>query len=125
MKISIICHQCSSGGIGSFTLQTLQNDNVYRGTCAEGHNLLVVTQTLRHEMLFEIALNAIRDKYYREAVSSFAASAERFYEFAIRVFAKCNSMPADVMNAAWKQVSSQSERQFGAYVLLYAYHFHQ
>ena len=125
MNISIICPQCSSDGIASFFVETIRDDGLYTGKCPVGHDLLVGTQTLRHEMLFEIALNAIRDGYYREAVSSFTASAERFYEFAIRVFAKNDSVPADVMKDAWKQVSNQSERQFGAYVLLYTTHFQQ
>lgn len=125
MNINIICQQCASDGFVYFFVETISDDGLYTGKCPAGHNLLLATQTLRHEMLFEIALNAIRDRYYREAVSSFTASAERFYEFAIRVFAKSDSVPADVMKVAWKQVSNQSERQFGAYVLLYTSHFQQ
>lgn len=125
MKINIICPDCSSDGFASFFLEMIRDDGLYTGKCPNGHDLLIATQTLRHEMLFEIALNAIRDGYFREAISSFAASVERYYEFAIRVFARSNSVPADVMKDAWKQVSNQSERQFGAYVLLYACQFHQ
>lgn len=125
MKVKIICPQCSSGGESSFFLETIREDGLYTGKCPADHVLLVATQTLRHEMLFEIALNAIQDKYYREAVSSFAASAERFYEFAIRVFARSESVPAALMEKAWKLVDNQSERQYGAYVLLYALHFQQ
>jgi hypothetical protein len=125
MKINIICPQCSSNGFAKFFVETINEDGLYTGNCPHGHGLLVATQTLRHEMLFEIALNAIRDGYYREAISSFAASAERYYEFAIRVFARYALVSADVMKETWKQVSNQSERQFGGYVLLYTLHFHQ
>ncbi len=71
-------------------------------------------------MLFEIALNAISDEYYREAVSSFAASVERFFEFALRVILSKTKTPPSIVEAGWAKVASQSERQFGAYVFLYA-----
>jgi hypothetical protein len=74
-------------------------------------------------MLFEIALNAIVDGYHREAVSSFAASIERFFEFAIAVLASNRAVEPSVFDAAWKMVSSQSERQLGAYIFLYVIAF--
>ena len=69
-------------------MATIREGGLYTGKCPNGHDLLVTTQTLRHEMLFEIALNAIVDGYRREAISSFSAAVERFFEFAIRVLAK-------------------------------------
>jgi hypothetical protein len=88
-----------------------------------GHGLLVATQTLRHEMLFEIALNAIIDGYRREAISSFAAAVERFFEFAIGVLARNRGVPAHVFTNAWKVVAAQSERQLGAFTFLYTVSF--
>jgi hypothetical protein len=70
-------------------------------------------------MLFEIAVNAISDGYYREAVMSFAASMERYFEFAIRVIASA-TVPLTAIDNAWNIVSQQSERQLGAYVFVYA-----
>jgi hypothetical protein len=119
MKIRVVCPQCSSDGQARFFLESIRDDGLYTGKCPVGHDLLVATQTLRHEMLFEIALNAIRDGYFREAITSFTASAERFYEFAIRVFVKAANVSDDVFRIAWKVISAQSERQFGAYVFLY------
>jgi hypothetical protein len=115
MKINVICPDCSTGGIAKFTLQVLRDDSVYVGSCAQGHELVVVTQTLRHELLFEIALNAIRDGYYREAVASFAASTERFFEFAIRVMCRLHSIEPDLFARTWSLVQGSSERQLGAY----------
>jgi len=123
MNINIVCPECSSGGFASLFVETIRDDGFYTGKCPAGHDVLVATQTLRHEMLFEIGLNAIRDKYFREAVSSFAASAKRFYEFAIRVFGKCDLVPEDVIEGSWKAIATQSERQFGAYVWLYVSHY--
>jgi hypothetical protein len=125
MRINLICPTCAqaTGGVGNWFLETIRADGLYTGKCPNGHDLLIGTQTLPHEMLFEIALNAIIDGYNREAVSSFAASMERYYEFAIRVLASKSGVTADVFTKAWKTVSNQSERQLGAYVFLYLIEF--
>jgi hypothetical protein len=121
MKIDVVCFECSSevGGNAQCFVETIRDDGFYDVRCPKGHEVLVITQTLHHEMLFEIALNAIKDGYYREAVSSFAASAERFFEFGIRVLAKSQNIQAGTFKDAWKTISSQSERQLGAYIFLY------
>lgn len=116
------CAQAASG-VGTWFVDTIREDGLYKGKCPNGHDLLLATQTLPHEMLFEIALNAIIDGYNREAVSSFAASMERFFEFAIRVIGNKHSVPPNVLADAWKIVAKQSERQLGAYVLLYSLEF--
>src|SRR5271169_2454402 len=121
MRTNLVCPECAaaSGGFGTFFVETIRDDGLYTGKCPQGHDLLIATQTLRHEMLFEIALNAIVDGYHREAVSSFAASVERFFEFAIRVMASSQKVATGVYADAWKVLSKQSERQLGAYILLY------
>jgi hypothetical protein len=125
MRVSLICPTCAqaAGGVGTWFVDTIREDGLYTGKCPNGHDLLLATQTLPHEMLFEIALNAITDGYNREAVSSFAASMERFFEFAIRVIANKHAVPADALADMWKIVAKQSERQLGAYVLLYGIEF--
>lgn len=123
MKISIMCPQCSSNGQAQFHLEAIRDDGLYTGKCPVGHDLLIATQTLRYEMLFEIALNAILDGYYREAITSFTASIERFYEFTIRVLLNSTKVPNNVFKDAWKEISNQSERQFGAYVFLYVFRY--
>ena len=125
MRTNLICPECAkaTGGIGSFFIETIREDGLYTGKCPRRHDLLIATQTLRHEMLFEIALNAIIDRYHREAVSSFAASVERFFEFAVRVMSLNRKVSPEVFDAAWKTVSKQSERQLGGYVFLYVISF--
>jgi hypothetical protein len=127
VKINLTCSKCAAvnGGLATFFLETIQDDGLYAGACPEGHSLLIATQTLRHEMLFEIALNAIKDGYYREAVSSFAASVERYFEFAIRVISKKSEVSSKNFELAWKQVKSQSERQVGAYIFAYVMAFRE
>jgi hypothetical protein len=125
LKIKLICPECAktAGGIGAWFVETIREDGLYTGTCPLGHNLLLATQTLPYELLFEIALNAIADGYNREAVSSFAASLERFFEFANRVIAKKHGVHQGSFANAWKAVSRQSERQLGAYVFVWLIEF--
>lgn len=125
MRINISCPQCAqaAGGFAVFHVDEIREDGLYTGKCPRGHDLLVATQTLRHEMLFEIALNAIVDGYRREAISSFAAAIERFFEFAIGVLAQNRGVSAPVFAAAWKAVAVQSERQLGAFTFLYTVSF--
>jgi len=125
MRINISCPRCAQAarGFAVFHLETIRDDGLYSGKCPQGHDLLVATQTLRHEMLFEIALNAIVDRYRREAISSFAAATERFFEFAIGVLARNRGVSAPVFAAAWKVIAAQSERQLGAYTFLYSVSF--
>jgi hypothetical protein len=120
-----MCPECAkaTGGIGTWLVETIREDGLYTGKCPQGHNLLFATQTLPHELLFEIALNAIADGYNREAVSSFTASMERFFEFAIRVIAKKHGVPDASFADAWTAVSKQSERQLGAYIFMYLVDF--
>jgi len=120
-----MCPNCAqaTGGIGAWFVETIREDGLYTGKCPVGRDLLLATQTLPHEMLFEVALNAIVDGYNREAVSSFAASMERFFEFAVRVIAEKYFVPAKAFTDTWKVVSKQSERQFGAYLFLYLVEF--
>jgi hypothetical protein len=127
MRINIICPKCAqaAGGSAIFHVATIREDGLYTGRCPKGHDLLVATQTLRHEMLFEIAMNAIVDGYRREAISSFAASVERFFEFSLRVLSKNRKVPEQIVDGAWKTVSRQSERQLGAFVFLYVVTFGQ
>jgi hypothetical protein len=125
MRVNLMCPVCAQaqGGIGNWFVDTIREDGLYPGKCPNGHDLLLATQTLPHEMLFEIALNAIYDGYNREAVSSFTASMERFFEFAIKVMAAKHGVAPEAFADAWKIVSKQSERQIGAYVFLYLLEF--
>lgn len=71
-------------GVGLFTAVEVRDENHYALTCPKGHRNVVVLQQQKFEVLFEIGAHAIEDGYYREAVSSFTASLERFYEFFVR-----------------------------------------
>lgn len=127
MRLLIPCMKCLQDfGKPSeeFARVEFRDDGKYELTCSNGHETTTLLQQLKFELLFDIGAHAILDGYYREAVSSFAASLERFYEFAIRAFLHNAGASQNVVTNCWKEVSNQSERQLGAFVLLWASNFH-
>ncbi len=103
-----------------FTKVEFQESNCYQITCSRNHKSTTCLQEQKFEILFEIGAHAILDGYYREAVLSFTSSLERFYEFAIRIFLEKSSASEKLFNDCWRGVSSQSERQLGAFIFLWA-----
>ena len=103
-----------------FTEVEFRDDGRYVICCPHGHESVTVLQEQKFEILFDIGANAIIDGYYREAISSFTSSLERFYEFCINIFCEHRSLDDDVYKKTWKQVSNQSERQLGAFLFLWA-----
>ncbi len=95
-------------------------DSLYEFTCLKGHQNKFRLQGIKYQFLFESAFGALIEGYYLEAVLGFTSSLERFYEF----YSKFVCYKAGLNNyefmKAWKQVSNQSERQFGAFLFLYA-----
>lgn len=122
MKIVNVCMKCAADGISDnsvISYSQINDENIYQFTCQNGHKNVVIHQVEKFEMLFESAANAIMDGYFREAVSSIAASLERLYEFAIRVILAEKGMPFEQVENAWKHISRQSERQLGAFIFQY------
>ncbi|MBC6988579.1 hypothetical protein H9I52_02735 [Hymenobacter sp. BT491] len=98
----------------------LQDDNVYALTCSQGHESLIILRNPKCEWLFESGILALKDGYYREAVTSFAASLERFYEYLITALT-ITERKADPegFQRVWKSMVNQSERQIGAVNFLF------
>jgi len=123
MILIVPCMECQiqDGVPGGFTLVTYQESGRYVFTCSKGHKTVTILQAQKFEVLFEIGANAINDGYFREAVTSFASSRERFYEFAIRVLlGKLQPGKPDLFDHVWRPIRSQSERQLGAFVTTWA-----
>lgn len=125
MRLTLSCMQClqENGRPGGASQIEVRDDGCYMATCLSGHRTVTVLQQHKFEVLFEIGAHAILDGYYREAVSSFTSSLERFYEYTIRIFLEKSSGSDDLFQAAWKNVSNMSERQLGAFIFLWANHF--
>ena len=103
----------------------LNEDGVYSFQCTNGHVKWTFLQEQLFQILFDLGVLAISDSYTREAVSSFASSLERFYEFIIKLILLSDNVPEDKITNYWKVISKQSERQFGAYLGLFIYKFKQ
>lgn len=126
MRIEIACNICSrnrseeqSSFVRYSRLCSVRDNGVYEFECPEGHRSITVLRTPKHEVLFAIASNALLDGYLRESIASFAASLERFYEFVIRVICRSKSISQSDIDKCWKLISNQSERQLGAFTMLW------
>ncbi|KXB30773.1 hypothetical protein AT959_08555 [Dechloromonas denitrificans] len=117
------CFQELGRPTDEFSHVGFRDDGRYEIKCSLGHETATVLQQQKFEVLFDIGAHAILDGYYREAVSSFTSSLERFYEFALRVFLEQASKSEELFQNCWKKVANQSERQLGAFVFLWASNF--
>lgn len=115
MKIIVRCPECGSDEEAA--LLEIGNENLHQVKCDKGHESFLVITQHKHEVLFEVGSYAIVDGYYREAISSFSASLERYYEFFIKVLSV--GLSSSEFQKVWKQVASQSERQLGGYLFIY------
>lgn len=102
-----------------FVLAELRDDGLYEITCNEGHTTLTLLQEQKFEILFDSGALALLDGYPREAIASIAASLERLLEFYIKIICLKNDIDMENFDKAWKEVSNQSERQYGAFHFLY------
>jgi hypothetical protein len=69
---------------GVVAVVPIADEVTYEVECSRGHRSFILLQQQRFEVLLQIGAYAIVDGCAREAVSSFTASLERFYEFFIR-----------------------------------------
>ena len=88
-------------------------------TCAEGHKTAVLYRTRRYKLLLESGARALIDGYANESIASFSTAVERAYEFYLRVIFRSKGIPKETFEAAWKDVTVQSERQYGAFHMLF------
>jgi len=119
MKIKFTCSKCFVNGIATNDFVQIGNDDLYFYTCSKGHENVYFLKNEKFELLMESAIYAILDGYYREAVSAMTSSLERLQEFALKIFFRKNGLHDKPFEAAWKEVSRQSERQLGAFIFLY------
>lgn len=111
MKVKFFCMECKVDVETNFT-----EEKVYQLKCVNGHEFKAFLQKEKFEILFQIGINAIEDGYFREAISSFAASLERFHEYYIKIVYSHRGLS---VVTPWKEVSRYSERQLGAFIFLY------
>lgn len=122
MKLRLNCMECfQQQGQPSYEFQLVEvrDDGLYESTCTKGHTTITAIQEQKFELLFDFGAMALIDGYPREAVTSFAASLERFYEFYVLVTCIKHGIELEGFKKTWHHVASQSERQLGAYLFAY------
>lgn len=119
MKIKFQCSKCFSERIETIDFIQVGDKSLYHYECSKGHKNVYFQMNEKFELLMESAIYAIHDGYYREAISSMTSSLERLYEYFIKVLLKESNIDNDLFEESWGQVSSQSERQLGAFIFLY------
>jgi len=87
--------------------------------CKKGHVSVGVVNVDTYELLYDRAIFAYDDAYYRETITNLASSVERFHEYCINLMLKVSGVEKKYVDSLWKQVSNQSERQYGAFLFLY------
>lgn len=101
---------------------------IHELTCPScGARYVVYVRKQKFEVLFDLGTRALLEGYAREAVASFAAAQERFFEFYVRasVLERAAGREGDfeealaALDGTWRHVASQSERQLGMFALAY------
>lgn len=126
MKVLLNCMDClQENGIRAFqpVVVTVNDERFFKMTCPNGHQSLTIIQQPKYEVLFELGMNALVDGYPREAVTSFASCLENFYEFCIIQVSLGKGVDRASLDAGWKYMAKQSERQIGAFVMLWLNYF--
>jgi hypothetical protein len=119
MKLEFLCWRWPEGTPGRRVTEPFNDSAVYRFTCARNHVHEILLMQLRFEVLAETAMQALVDGYYRDAVASFAAALERIYQLYAELVCRSKGMDQAAIEAAWKLVARQSERQLGMFIGLY------
>ena len=131
MKIILMCPSC---GIDGLQLKEDKSGPVfpeveldqwplfYEYTCKNGHQNVHTIQTELYELLFQQGTYCIMDGYYREAIGTYNAALERFFEYVIEIIFLTKNHNLE-FEKLWKEVRNQSERQLGAFYFLWSYHF--
>lgn len=129
--IHIPCMQCLSESLNNHRIP----DSIYYDVlmcesgvvifdCINGHKNAVVIDEQSFEILMEIAVENIIDKYYRESIVNFASAQERCFEFVCKLILFEKEKENVDMDDFWKKIyKSSSERQLGAFYALYAIRF--
>jgi hypothetical protein len=122
MQIFVTCSECEkdTGRPADAFLAAYYEDRVVQLTCSRGHRTALVLQAAKFQVLLESGVNALIDGYTLEAAATFAAALERFREFCVEVFCAHQQMPQPLFDQMFGQMSRQSERQLGAFMVLYA-----
>ncbi|HAU1765480.1 TPA: hypothetical protein JBJ04_14580 [Legionella pneumophila] len=113
MKISVNCQICSES-----CLVSIYDKRIVPFECTNKHDNTIIIQSHLSEMLFDRACLFYIQSDYRESIFNFYASLEKFREMFIKYALLKSNNTNDEIKQFWSHVSSQSERQYGAYCVM-------
>jgi len=125
VRATAICPVCfyeTHGLAGSRpkeVLGELDNNGHIHVRCEKGHYGIAVYDARRYQVLIQSAAKAYVDGYTNEVIAVMGTALERAYEFYVRVSCRAKGITLENVEAAWKGVAMQSERQFGAFQFLH------
>ena len=126
MRYNITCIECTKQKkeYGEITVHVSpNNEGVYNVKCPNGHLFNIDILSRHFQVLFENGIHALSEDYYIESFVSFATSYERFIEYFLNVVLKSNEVSETEFDITWKELARQSERQVGAFYLVYLQEF--
>ena len=134
MKLQIMCYDCQQEAMKIDELKTPPYISSYpywqypvieldkwpyiEFECDKSHRQRFTLNLELYELLFQQATYCVQDGYYREAIGTYNASLERFFEFLIEILCYYNDDKI-MFEDLWKSMRNQSERQLGAYYTIW------
>lgn len=91
---------------------------IHAHRCPCGQEYALYLRQHKFETLFDFGVRALADGYAREATANFASALERCFEFYLRAVA-LERGDAGALDATWRHIDRQSERQLGAFAFAY------
>ena len=118
MRLKLTCPICPIGS--GFTTCDYYDDRLTTANCNRGHEFRVYVAGTKVDLLLTSGLNALVAGFTLEAVTLFASARERAIEFFLRILFRKLGGELDLFGQVYKEMSRQSERQYGAFLTLYA-----
>lgn len=117
MKHFSICFECSEQEPNNYvySIGEVEADLIALCTCPFGHKTVVRIMHNLCDVLYTSAVYAFVKDCLSESVMSFAAALERAYEMFTKVTLYAEGMSYEQIDNFWKDLSRQSERQYGAF----------
>lgn len=129
MKIELSCLKCKEIDIDSFlnetvTFKSIPQDFIIEAYCKHNHQSIIHLIDPLYSLLFDNCVIAYHEQNYRSSIFEAASSLERFYEHAIRILIidkkdLANPKTIEDFKSSWKLIKNMSERQIGAFVMLF------
>ncbi|MBX9400368.1 hypothetical protein K4L06_03530 [Lysobacter sp. BMK333-48F3] len=117
MKTIVPCPTCGeSEDTPTLFFADYYDDHTIRAQCPLGHPVVAIVQNPKFETLLETGSDSLVLGQTLQASAAFSSARERAFEFATQVLLRRLGISRDVYRAMFKDMSSQSERQLGAFL---------